>query len=107
MICTKAREGITADSISLAVGDRVIATASDYAGLKGYIFEIRTGADKDTENVTDDVYCSFDVPDNEKEIKLLEEHFSDLYGEKKTIDDLPLDLVIMAPEELRRIGEDE
>ena len=56
MIYTKTGEGITADGITLSVGERVIATESDYAGLKGYITEIRTGADKETENETDDVY---------------------------------------------------
>ena len=40
-------------------------------------------------------------------IKLLEEYFSDLFREKKTIDDISLDLVIMAPEEIRRLEENE
>ena len=107
MICTNNGESITADGVTFAVGDRIIATDSDYAGLKGYITEIRTGADKDTENETDDIYCCFDIPESKEEIKLLEEHFSDLFQEKKTIDDISLDLVIMPPEELRRLGENE
>lgn len=107
MIYTKTGEGITADGITLSVGERVIATESDYAGLKGYITEIRTGSDKETENETDDVYCCFDIPESEEKIKLLEEYFSDLFREKKTIDDISLDLVIMAPEEIRRLEENE
>lgn len=107
MIYAKNGESITADGITFAVGERVIATDSDYAGLKGYITEIRTGADKETENETDDIYCCFDIPEDKEEIKLLEEHFSDLFQEKKTIDEIPLDLVIMTPEEIRRLGENE
>ena len=107
MIYAKTGEGITADGITLSVGERVIATASDYAGLKGYIAEIRTGSDKETENETDDVYCYFDIPESKEEIKLLEEHFSALFRQKKTICDIAFDLVIMAPEELRRLEENE
>ena len=107
MICTRNGEGITTEGVTFAVGQRIIAIDSDYAGLKGYITEIRTGADKETENETNDIYCCFDIPESKEEIKLLEEHFSDLFQEKKTIDDISLDLVIMAPEELRRLGENE
>ena len=107
MIYNKNGESITVDDISFAVGDRIIATNCDYAGLKGSITEIRTGADKDTENETDDIYCCFDFPEDEEEIRLLEEHFSDLFGEEKTRDDIALDLVIMVPDELRRLAADE
>ena len=107
MVCTRNGESITADGVTFAVGDRIIATDSDYAGLKGYITEIRTGADKDTENETDDIYCCFDSPEKEEEIRLLEEHFSELFGEPKTRDDIAIDLVIMAPDELRRLAANE
>lgn len=107
MILQNQGEFIESGNAKLAVGDRIIATDSDYAGLKGRITEIRTGADKDTANVTDDVYCCFEVPESKKEQQLLEEHFSALYGEKKTVDDLCLDMVIMAPEELRTVKDDE
>lgn len=107
MICTRNGEGIITEGVAFVVGQRIIATDSDYVGLKGYITEIRTGADKETENETNDIYCCFDIPEDKEEIKLLEEHFSDLFQEKKTIDEIPLDLVIMAPEEIRRLGENE
>lgn len=107
MVYTRNGESITVDGVSFAVGDRIIATDSDFAGLKGYITEIRTGADKDTENETDDIYCCFDFPESEEEIKLLEEHFSELFGEEKTRDDIAIDLVIMAPDELRRLAANE
>ena len=103
MIYTKNGEKITSDGHTFAVGERIMATDSDYAGLKGSITEIRTGADKETENETDDVYCCFDFPESEEKVRLLEKHFSALYGAKKTRDDICLDSVIMAPEEIRRL----
>lgn len=107
MICTRSGEGIITEGKTFAVGQRVIATDSDYAGLKGYITEIRTGVDKETENETNDIYCSFDIPEDKEKVRLLEEHFSGLFHEKKTIDDISLDLVIMAPDMLRGIGVNE
>lgn len=107
MIYERNGESITADGVTFAVGERVIAIDSDYAGLKGYITEIRTGADKETENETDDIYCCFDIPESEEEIKLLEKHFSDLFQEEKTIDDISIDLVIMAPDMIRGLGANE
>ena len=107
MICTRKGEGIITEGVSFAVGQRIIAIDSDYAGLKGCITEIRTGADKETENESNDIYCCFDIPEDKEKVKLLEEYFSDLFHEKKTIDDISLDLVIMAPDELRRLGENE
>lgn len=100
-------ETIITDGKTFTVGERIIATDSDYVGLKGYITEIRTGRDKETENETSDIYCCFDVPEGAEEIRLLESHFSELFHEKKTIDDLALDLVIMAPCQLRRLDADE
>lgn len=105
MIYSSYGETVLLEGKKFTLGERIIATDSDYAGLKGQIFEIRTGSDKETENETDDIYCSFDIPEKKEEIKLLEEHFSQLYGEKKTIDDISLDLVIMAPDEIRRLDE--
>ena len=53
MIYAKNGERVTADGYTFAVGERIMATNSDYAGLKGCITEIRTGADKETENETE------------------------------------------------------
>ena len=36
-------------------------------------------------------------------MRVIEKRFSELYGEPKTIDEIALDLVIMAPEELEII----
>lgn len=83
------------------IGDRVrVMSGDDYSGLVGVITEIVDGDDKDTENETPDVYCCFDEPVDPDIIKELEERFSDLYNEPKTIDDIILDSVIMDPDTL-------
>lgn len=92
------------DGASYKIGDRIIGTPeSEYEGLYGSIFEIRDGEDKETENETPDIYCSFEEPVLPHQIRKLEEIFSDLYGEPKTLEDIILDDVIMSPEMVRVI----
>ena len=51
------------NGITYRVGDVIIGSdQSEYAGLIGSIFEIRDGSDKETENDTLDIYCSFEPP---------------------------------------------
>ena len=73
---------------------------SEYEGLFGTITEIRSGADRETENDVPDIYCDFEIPASEEMLRELEARFSDLYGETKTIDDISLDCVIMSPDML-------
>jgi len=81
------------------VGERIVGTPeSEYEGLSGFITEIRDGEDKETENDTPDLYCRFEPPVLPCDIRCLEERFSRLYLEPKKLDDIILDLVIMAPE---------
>ena len=76
------------------IGKRVRANdCSDYEGLIGKIVDVKE-VDKDTDNEGADIYVSFEIPDGEL-TEEIEERFSALYGEHKTIDDLSLDLVIM------------
>ena len=87
------------NGITYRVGDVIIGSdQSEYAGLIGSIFEIRNGSDKETENDTPDIYCSFDPPVLPADIAKVEAVFSDLYGEKKKLEDICFDMVIMAPE---------
>ncbi len=89
------------------IGQRIYGTAeSEYEGLFGSITEIRDGEDRETENETPDIYCSFDPPDMPCDIDKLEALFSDLYGEPKTLEDITLDLVIMAPEMIEPVEPD-
>ena len=92
---------------NLRVGDIVLSTPDDeYSCLVGRVADIKLfGApDRDTENSSDDVYVDFsefEYPDKRK--KELEKLFSDLYGEPKKFDELPLDVSIMNPDGLIRI----
>lgn len=87
------------NGITYRVGDVIIGSdQSEYAGPIGSIFEIRDGSDKETENDTPDIYCSFEPPVLPADIAKVEEVFSDLYDEKKEVDDICFDIVIMAPE---------
>lgn len=86
------------DGVKYTIGETIVGTAeSEYENLFGSIVEIRDGADKETENDTPDFYCTFNPPILPHEIKKLEAVFSDLYGSPKTLDDICLDEVIMAP----------
>ena len=81
------------------VGGLVVGTeSSEYAGLYGTITEIRDGDDRETENDTPDLYCAFDAPALPCEVEELEKCFSDLYRHPMKLEDISLDCVIMAPE---------
>lgn len=90
-----------ADGKVFTIGGRISANGeSEYEGLFGTITEIRSGADRETENDVPDIYCDFEIPASEEMLRELEARFSDLYGETKTLDDISLDCVIMSPDML-------
>ena len=102
MIINKPGSKFVYEGNTYAVGDQIIGTdESEYEGLYGSIIEIRDGEDKDTENVTPDIYCTFEAPSLPSEVKRLERTFSDLFDAPRTIDDIGLDEVIMAPSMIR------
>ena len=104
MIFTRPGAGIVYNGVPYTVGMSVLANdQSDFQGLFGVITEIRTGDDQDTENETPDIECCFELPVLKDKIAELEAHFTDLYQQPKTLEELPLDMVIMAPEELKPI----
>lgn len=89
------------EGVTYRIGAEIVgAVESDYRGLKGYIYEIRTDDDRETENETLDIYCSFVAPSLPKDIEDIEKRFSALYQTEKKLDDITLDLVVMAPEEI-------
>lgn len=61
MLINKSGAEFLYNGITYRVGDVIIGSdQSEYAGLIGSILEIRDGNDKETENDTPDIYCSFD-----------------------------------------------
>lgn len=107
MIINKEGLRYTYNSTTYTIGAAVVATEeSEYQGLYGIITEIRDSVDRETENDTPDIYCCFEPPLFPKEIQELEQRFSDLYQTPKKLDEIPLDMVIMAPEMVRVISPD-
>ena len=94
------------EGVTYTIGGAVVGTAeSEYEGLYGRITAIYDGEDKETENETPDIYCEFAPPVMPHEVKALEKTFSDLYDQPKTLDDIVLDMVILAPEMIRPLDD--
>ena len=96
------------EGVTFTIGQRIVGTdQSEYDGLYGYITEIRDGEDKETENDTPDVYCTFEPPVLLYDIKEMEKYFSGLYQQPKKLEDINLDEVIMATEMIKGVEEPE
>ena len=101
MVANKIGESIEFADITYTVGATVTVTKfSDYAGLVGKITEIATGGDMDADNDCIDIYCDFEEPTDPKVIEKLEKRFSYIYGEPRTLQDICLDGIVMAPNEI-------
>lgn len=88
------------------VGQPVVGTdQSAYEGLYGFITEIRDGEDKETENDTPDIYCTFELPVLPYDMEILEKRFSRLTG--KRLKDIGFDGIIMAPGMIKGLEETE
>jgi hypothetical protein len=103
----RAPETAQAVNAVLSAGDLVLSTGStDYPFLVGYVTDIVSLGlpEHDTGNPTADVYVDFTVNEySDRRIAEIEQHFSQLYGERKEFNELPIDEVIMPPESLIRI----
>ena len=107
MIYNKINDEFLYQGITYMIGAPIVGTdESEYEGLFGSIVEIRTNDDKETENTTPDIYCSFDRPLLKQEISDIEARFSELYCGKKTIDDIILDEVILSPAMIKLLPSD-
>ena len=74
------------EDVCYKIGDRIVGTdASEYQGLLGSIIEIRDGEDKETENETPDIYCSFDAPVLPYDIAELESVFRNFINVKRRL----------------------
>ena len=74
------------------VGEEIYSNdLSEYKHLFGRITEIRTDEDRETENDTPDIYCTFEQP-------ALTSEYEKLRAAMSGIEDIAFDLVIMSPE---------
>ena len=99
MIINRAGAQFTHEGVTYTIGDKIFSNdTSDVRGLFGYIKEIRTGDDRETDNDTPDIHCYFYPPFGPEAIAELESRFSALYRSPKKLEDIALDEVIMAPD---------
>ena len=88
------------------IGEEIVGTsASMYEGLFGKIIEIRTGADKETDNDAPDIYCEFFAPIFPEDIERFEDKVSLVHGKSETLEDIALDRVVMAPEMIKSLSQ--
>ena len=101
MVANKVGESIEFDGVTYTVGATVtVCKGSDYDGLVGKIIEIATDDDMDIDNEAIDIYCDFEEPTDPEVIKKLGKRFSCIYGEPRTLQDICLDGIVMAPDEI-------
>lgn len=99
MIINRIGAQFTYEGVTYTIGDKIFSNdISDFRGLFGYIKEIRTGDDRETDNDTPDFHCYFYPPFEPEAIAELESRFSALYRSPKKLEDIALDEVIMAPD---------
>lgn len=104
MVANKIGESVEFEGVTYTVGAAVsVNKTSDYAGLAGKITEIATDDDMDTDNDYIDIYCDFDEPTDPEVISKLEKRFSHIYGNPRTMQDICLDGIVMAPDEISLI----
>lgn len=99
MILSSEGQTFEYDGKTYTIGEQVAANdQSEYEGLVGTITEIRDGDDKETENETPDIYCSFAEPILPEDIVELENRFSKLHNQTRVLEEISLDYVAMAPD---------
>ncbi len=105
MIINKPGEKFEYNGIEYIIGEEIVGTEnSEYNGLTGSIYEIRTSDDKQTDNETPDFYCAFEAHITGYDIQELEKTFSELYGEHKKLGEICLDSVILTPDMVQPIA---
>lgn len=105
ILCKHGEEYQHGDRI-FVIGTRVYGLiGSAYSGLVGTITEIRTEADKETENPEADIYVDFMLPVLQKDRQELVKRFSALHGQPIDLACINLDTVIMSPRSVAPIRE--
>lgn len=85
------------------IGGKIVVIGGDYKGLNGILLSVRDGEDMDTGNEGPDFYCSLQPPALPNDAEVFERHMSRLYGTYREAKDIPLDLVILSPDELEPV----
>lgn len=105
ILCKNGEEYQYGDTV-FVIGNRVYGLeGSAYKGLVGTVAEIRTGADKETDNPETDIYVDFMLPVLQKDRQEMVKRFSTLYGQPTDIACINLDTVIMSPRSVAPILE--
>lgn len=87
------------DGTKFVIGERVIATSgSAYEGMIGRILQICEGNDKDTDNDTPDIYCSFDEPILKTHKKKAIKRLSQLWNDAVKLEDANVAQALMSPD---------
>ena len=103
MIVERNGETYFYDGTDWVIGSKVVVTDGDYRGLNGTLLSVRNGEDIDTDNDEPDFYCSLQPPALPNNVAEFEQRMSRLYGKPKQAEDIPLDEVILSPEELQPV----
>lgn len=102
----KERQALEYKGITYVVGEEVIATkGTPYEGLYGHITAIRNNFNKDTDNEEPDIYCHFEPPVLHEDIQKTEKSFAKACGTARSINEIALDEIIMAPEMIMPVPE--
>ena len=107
MVITNLNEQYICNGYTYRIGGEVfVVDEGPYEGLIGSITEIRDGEDRETDNDTVDIYCDFDLPAIRCGCDLLAGRFSILNGQPMTLDEINLEHVIMAPDMIRSLKDE-
>jgi len=105
MRLSKEGQSATFGDKTFSIGMPIKAVGSEaglYEGLYGKISKIVDGEDKETDNPHPDIYCDFETPGNKEDRARLEQVYFKEYGERKRVEEIPLDCIIMAPAMLKK-----
>lgn len=100
MLLEQNGEIYSCNGIDWTIGSKLVVIDGDYCGLNGILLSVRDGEDMETENDGPDFYCSLQPPALPSDVAEFEQRMTHLYGTLKEVNDVPLDLVILSPEEL-------
>lgn len=89
------------EGMTYTVGQKVRGVeCSEYGGMIGVIKEI---CDDDG---SIEIICNFDEPSEPCLIKKIESFYTEIFGKPMTLNDICLDEVIMAPDEIELLSEE-